>query len=799
MDEKVIRVFISSTFEDLEEERKAAYTAIFETNPTLSTNKIVLLPVDMRHGASSEPPLEECLKEVTASQVLIGLIGTKYGTVDPQTGKSFSELEYDEAKKCAIPTLMYFREAEYVKPEWVETDSDKKAKLEAFKRKIDCRRDIFKFYEQLRGNIIRDLPCEVLKKYPQPEGKEIESPEKPAAESADEVVLKKKARVREINQLFKSISSNLSDLTQVDSHSRRRLFLLATSLFYDTELSGALETHEVQMLYCERKNMSLLRGEIFLLMKSVFADVYENKAGWFWVKSVKSRDILYLLEWLCMKERDEDISIGCLQLLKHFWSDETGTIIVSNVSSDKKKVRLEALKILEELASEKCLDILEKAATDQDIDIQRGARRAKLAILARYDPSKAASYIEEFENEYATGSGSALSEIMPKLKVDGLRKLKEHKDEKIKQLAVVELAKRGELDENELDVLINDGDVQLRYWGYYTLIDKGKKFDVAEIRKNWPNQRRYMPYTPSLLGSFFTHVEVNRLNELIVKILKTYSIEGLTKSLTWLDPDSEFIYLALGLCKGREILGQVRDDLDNKFARIKDAYKAEINELKIQSEKINDQASLNKIQGLIDAFDKTTIYGENVFTKSALKILMEHGEQEDMRFAKQFMVCDESEIKELATKLFVNLAGENELSALVETALNNTGEIKEKAALKALAIDKEGSVLEAFMESNNSVLIKLYFKEKLKKGKLLEKVKIEQLLLNANEDIREITVAYLMKALRKRRAKLEQILDKYLENQTYYYNTVCWLDRILYAPLKFRELYRKQLSAKLDE
>jgi len=386
---------------------------------------------------------------------------------------------------------------------------------------------------------------------------------------------------------------------------------------------------------------------------------------------------------------------------------------------------------------------------------------------------------------------------MPKLKVDGLRKLKEHKNEEIKQLAVVELAKRGELDESELGVLINDSDAELGYWGYRALIDRGKKFNIEEVRKNWPRNADGPRY-PSLLTWYL--LKPYKLEELAREILKTYSTEELTECSKWLSLDNELAYLELGLRNGPEVLKQVRKDLEDKFGRIKKVYRDELNNLLLASKEIGQTQNVITVQALIDKFDKESQeYGENRFTKSALKILIRHGEKEDIRFAKQFMASNEQDIKGIATELFVNVADKGELPMLVEIALNSSGEIKEKAARKALAIDEEGSVLEAFLKSNSSVLIKLYFKEKLKKGLLLEKEKIEQLLLNADEDVRGITVAYLMKALGQRRAKLEQILDKYLENKTYYYNTVCWLDRILYAPRKFRELYRKQLSAKLDE
>ena len=60
-----------------------------------------------------------------------------------------------------------------------------------------------------------------------------------------------------------------------------------------------------------------------------------------------------------------------------------------------------------------------------------------------------------------------------------------------------------------------------------------------------------------------------------------------------------------------------------------------------------------------------------------------------------------------------------------------------------------------------------------------------------------MAAAYIIEAFNRDKNKLERFLNDYVQNETYYYNVVCWLDRILYAPRSFKIMFRKQLAEKL--
>jgi hypothetical protein len=92
-------VFVSSTFLDLEEHRRLVQDAI--TRLEHGTRAMEFF------GALPNSPREECLRSVRASDIFVGIVGIRYGSIDPASGKSLSQLEYEEAISLRLPCLIY--------------------------------------------------------------------------------------------------------------------------------------------------------------------------------------------------------------------------------------------------------------------------------------------------------------------------------------------------------------------------------------------------------------------------------------------------------------------------------------------------------------------------------------------------------------------------------------------------------------------------------------------------------------------------------------------------------------------
>jgi hypothetical protein len=56
-------------------------------------------------SASPNPPIAECLRHVEESDGLILLLGSRYGTLDKDSGLSITHLEYRRAKDLGRPTF----------------------------------------------------------------------------------------------------------------------------------------------------------------------------------------------------------------------------------------------------------------------------------------------------------------------------------------------------------------------------------------------------------------------------------------------------------------------------------------------------------------------------------------------------------------------------------------------------------------------------------------------------------------------------------------------------------------------
>lgn len=118
-------VFVSSTYEDLVPYREATQRVLIRLEQTIKGMEYF--------GASAKKPLSVCLQTVRECKIYIGIIGMRYGSVDDETGKSFTQLEYEEAIKNKIPTLIYIIDDDCpVLPRYVDTD-ERARKLADFK------------------------------------------------------------------------------------------------------------------------------------------------------------------------------------------------------------------------------------------------------------------------------------------------------------------------------------------------------------------------------------------------------------------------------------------------------------------------------------------------------------------------------------------------------------------------------------------------------------------------------------------------------------------------------------------
>ncbi|MCP1121405.1 DUF4062 domain-containing protein [Robbsia andropogonis] len=92
---KKYQVFISSTYTDMQAERQAAVTAILEAGH---------IPAGMELFAASDKAQMEVIKKwIDESDIFMLILGGRYGSVEPESGKSYIQREYEYAVERGKP------------------------------------------------------------------------------------------------------------------------------------------------------------------------------------------------------------------------------------------------------------------------------------------------------------------------------------------------------------------------------------------------------------------------------------------------------------------------------------------------------------------------------------------------------------------------------------------------------------------------------------------------------------------------------------------------------------------------
>jgi CheY-like chemotaxis protein len=123
-----MKVFLSSTFQDLVHHREKAAQAIERLGQQGIRMEVF--------GARSLEAREACFEEIEASDAFIGIYAHRYGYVPSGETKSITELEFDFARDHRKPTLCFVVEENFPWPPTYIEEGAARASLRAFKDHI---------------------------------------------------------------------------------------------------------------------------------------------------------------------------------------------------------------------------------------------------------------------------------------------------------------------------------------------------------------------------------------------------------------------------------------------------------------------------------------------------------------------------------------------------------------------------------------------------------------------------------------------------------------------------------------
>jgi len=136
--DKKYQVFVSSTYEDLQEERKAVMEALLQMN---------CFPVGMEYfNAADDSQWDVITSLIDECDYYVLIVAGRYGSIDEASGKSYTQKEYEYAVKKGVPVISFLhKDPNTLAKSKTEQDKEKEAKLESFKE--DVKKRLCKFWD----------------------------------------------------------------------------------------------------------------------------------------------------------------------------------------------------------------------------------------------------------------------------------------------------------------------------------------------------------------------------------------------------------------------------------------------------------------------------------------------------------------------------------------------------------------------------------------------------------------------------------------------------------------------------
>ncbi|MFC6279682.1 MULTISPECIES: DUF4062 domain-containing protein [Polaromonas] len=145
-------VFVSSTFVDLQTHRKAIWDMLAKFDVTVRGME--------QFGARTETPLQTCLIEVDQSDIYVGVMSFRLGSIEPTSGKSYTQLEYERAIALSKKVFIYLVDEEnaLVPVRFIDR-GESQEKLDSFKSILRERHTIETYTNEadLVAKVKRDL------------------------------------------------------------------------------------------------------------------------------------------------------------------------------------------------------------------------------------------------------------------------------------------------------------------------------------------------------------------------------------------------------------------------------------------------------------------------------------------------------------------------------------------------------------------------------------------------------------------------------------------------------------------
>jgi len=615
--------------------------------------------------------------------------------------------------------------------------------------------------------------------------------------------------------------SETGDLTlrtdKLDSFEIVRHHLFSIALMSQHVPSSMLGVHETHLLYLSREQLQPLRAELSLLFRMLLNDHSGLIPGWYWFSWLEQEGLRDTLYEFALRDRNASVRANAWELLATARilpvedSARWGVYSKTMVTDESAFVRRAALSYLGAIGCKSDIPTIKSRLDDDDASVRKEASIARLLVLARTSPDQVLT--EEIPT-FLIEKMRVLSELKAnadKIHKEALLKaIHEHKDNYVRLLVLDALRRKGEITSEHASSLLENASGKVAEVLYRRLIEQGEKFSSDDIYLKVGDETYNREHSRSF---FLRESNYADSNAVLVEMYGGYTEKELWELVDWESEYGAVAYKALALHHFTEAGSRIRNDLNEDFKSYKGRYLEKAIPRWVERSK-NSVSSFRSSRssglfGLAFQQDKkeeqtpeesANQEAERVKSKyiaAALAGIAQHGEAHDVQFGRHYLSRDDYSVRVEAVEVIKKFGDEDDIQALIDLAKTKEGVLQESAARVALDLSSDfketaRSLLSGANEDLARVVVSYLTNEQ---DEAATAKFLEPLLLEKNDVVRRKVMAFFIKKFKE--GELESLLGRYTDQQTYYYDVVCWLDKVLYAPAKLKETFVRQLEEEL--
>lgn len=518
-----------------------------------------------------------------------------------------------------------------------------------------------------------------------------------------------------------------------------------------------------------RKSWTLSSPEFLLVLRTIVADDYNTRPGWYWFRTWDDVRLDAVMCAFAVGGRDAKLRRMAFSMMARTGYCPSAEAVQKGLGDSEREVVLEVIKLLQRNGLPEHIPLLDTAVESTESKLRDLAITARLDLLYRENANDAFREFVERGPQLPLCLKTALETLDLAVDDELLRRALDSPQTEARRFAASYLRSTRRLDQQRARALLEDADVEVRRQALWALLESGEKITAHEVKRLFPPKQATGRFT--LLGGSWDYQASRIFDEFFPAILKQTPPEEILSSLDRYSPKYDVSYRFLAVNHFQLIEPRIRSDLDNEFETVT----TELKESKWDPDTIE--------------FVKAELIG------AALAGLAEHGNECDVAFARRFFGNTRHNMADPdAVRLLAKYGDESDVQRFLQATSSADSETRRIAFDAALRLSAEKEpILETMLKEGDKETAGQAANELWKLSQERVRQVAKDLLRTDNTDKRLRGLAVLLKFCAP--TEMEALLDEYMENPPYYYNVVTWLDRLLYAPGRYGESFKTEMQS----